>query len=153
MEISRNEISKNLIYEELKKLFLEKGYPEKNLFFENKLPFQYQNLSFELTLDLLVKTERTLLILKYHPSKGGLSSFERPLLALTRIFFNPLPFYAVLTNLEHFILIEVLPQKTYRGDKELLPTFEALRNYQTPSEKPFNLELERKILVLYLSGG
>lgn len=153
MEISRNEIPKNLIYEELKKLFLEKGYPEKNLSFENKLLFQYQGLTFEITLDLLVKTERIPLILKYHPSKGGLSSFERPLLALTRIFFNPLPFYAVLTNLEHLILIEVIPQKIYRGDKEILPTFEALRNYQAPSEKPFNLEIERKILAFYLSGG
>jgi len=153
MEISTKEISKDLIYQELKSLFLEKGYPERFLFWDLNYPFSYEGLNFEVNLDLLVKEEAPLLILKYHPSKGGLASFERPLLAFARLIFQPLPSLAVLTNLEHFILIEVKPRLFSRGGRELLPDFESLKKYQASFERPFNPEVERKILAFYLSGG
>jgi hypothetical protein len=153
MEFGKEPPSQDLILTALKTLFLQKGYPEESFQLKKELFFSYQGLSFELELPLVIEKEQTLLIVNYHPSKGGLSSFERPLLAIARIFFNPLPYFALLTNLQTFILIEVYPQITLRGDSELIPNYASLLKYTPPFFKSFKKEFEEKILALHLSGG
>ncbi len=152
MEISSTKIPKELILNHLKTLFLKKGFPEKFLTWERIFYFNYNDLEFEIEITLVVEEKRPLLILYYHPSKQGLSSFERPLLSMARLFFNPPPYYAFLTNLQDYIVIEVYPQKIKKGGEEIIPDYEALRNYHPPFEKPFNKTIEEKILAFYLSG-
>ncbi|MCS7149505.1 MAG: hypothetical protein RMI93_02040 [Caldimicrobium sp.] len=100
-----------------------------------------------------MKGERTLLIVDYDPSLRGLSCGERPLLAIARIFFDPPPYFALLTNLRDFILIEVASQKIQKGGPEIIPTYEELLKYNSKEKKPYRIDLEEKILGLYLSGG
>ncbi|PMP63407.1 MAG: hypothetical protein C0197_02645 [Caldimicrobium thiodismutans] len=153
MEISSKEISKDLILSHLKTLFFKKGYPENFLFWEKIFYFNYNNLEFTVEITLVVEEKRPLLILNYHSSKLGLASFERPTLSIARLFFNPLPYFAVLTNLQNYILLEVYPQKIKKGGEELIPDYKTIRSYQPPFEKPFNKDIEEKILAFYLSGG
>lgn len=153
MEIGSEAFSKKLILNSLKDLFLKKGFPQELLNWERIFLFKYQNLEFEVELTLTIEERRPLLILNYHPSKRGLSSFERPLLAIARLFFTPPPYFAFLTNLSHFIMIEVYPQRITSGGPELIPEYETLKTYLPPFEKPFKREVEEKILAFYLSGG
>lgn len=153
MESGRETLSQELILEQLKNLFLQRGYPEESLQLKNKFSFSCKGLSFEIELPLIVRTEKILLIANYHPSIGGLSSFERPLLAIARIFFDPLPYFALLTNLQSFILMEVYPQRISRGEPDIIPPYELLLSYTPPFMKPFKREFEEKILALHLSGG
>ncbi|MEZ0344619.1 MAG: hypothetical protein ABWJ99_07480 [Caldimicrobium sp.] len=153
MEKGSAEISQELILEHLKALFLSKGYPEKLLQWKKTLFFNYNNLEFAIQLTLIIEEKRPLLILYYHPSTRGLSSFERPLLSIARLLFNPPPYFAVLTNLKDFIFIEVYPQKIKKGGEELLPDYETLKEYQPSFEKPYNKNIEERILAFYLSGG
>ncbi len=153
MEYGREALSQELILEQLKKLFLQRGYPEESLQIKNQFFFSCKGLSFEIELPLIVRAEKTLLIVNYHPSIGGLSSFERPLLAIARIFFDPLPYFALLTNLQTFVCIEVYPQMVSRGEPDIIPPYEVLLSYTPPFVKPFKREFEEKILALHLSGG
>lgn len=138
----------------LKKLLLNKGYPEGTLFFSKIFEINLHNLYFKITLPLLVTHQgKTLLILDYHPSRKGLSSFERALLAKARLLFEPPPYLAYLTNLSEFICIEVYANKSMRGGDELLVDFKTLTSYEPPFMKPYKRNLEEKILALYLSGG
>jgi len=138
----------------LKELFYQKGYPENSLFFEPIYFFSLGELSFEFSLAAVVNFDsKPLLILDYHPSQRGLSSFERPLLSIARLFFDPLPYFAFLTNLSDFICIEVYTPKILKGTSEILPNFKDLLAYTPPPLKPYKREIEEKILAFYLSGG
>lgn len=138
----------------LKELFYKKGYPENTLSFEKAYFFSVEGLSFAVTLATVVSYEgKTMLILDYQPSKRGLSSFERPLLAIARLFFDPLPYFALLTNLSDFICIEVYCHKIKKGSSELLPEYKDLLTYTPPTLKTYKKEIEEKILAFYLSGG
>lgn len=153
MEISSKEVSKELIHNHIKALLLKKGYPANLFQWKKTFPFTYNGLTFEVELPLVLEDDKPLLILYYHPSKRGLTSFERPLLSIARLFFSPPPYFAVLTNLEDYILIEVYPQIIKRGGEEVFPDYESLMRYQPPFEKPYNKSVEEKILAFYLSGG
>lgn len=153
MEIGSKETSKELTINHLKTLFLKKGYPERYLKWERTFLFTYKNFEFLVEITLTVEDEKPLLILYYHPSKQGLSSFERPFLSVARLFFSPPPYFLVLTNLEDFILIEVYTHTIKKGDEKVLPVYKTLKSYQPPFEKAYSRDIEEKILAFYLSGG
>lgn len=153
MEPGSKEISKELVFNHLKLLFLKKGFPENILIWDKSFYFTYNHLEFEIEITLVVGEKRPLLILYYHPSKRGLSSFERPLLSIARLLFNPQPYFAILTNLQDYILIEVYPQNFKRGGEEIIPDYQTLIKYRPPLERPFNKTIEEKILAFYLSSG
>ncbi len=146
-------LSENGILEKLKTLFLQKGYPKESLSFNKILSFTLNSLTFEIYLPLVIREKEPLLIVDYHPSKGGLSSFERPLLAIARLFFEPIPFFALLTNLRDYLLIEVYLQRSSKGTEEIIPDYNFLKSYKPSYLKPFKKEVEAKILAFFLSGG
>ncbi len=138
----------------LKNIFLKKGYPESSLILSSSFSFSYGKLNFHIEIPLTVKTNgKVMMVVDYKPSRGGLTSFERGLLALARVLFNPVPAYALLTNFTDYILIETLPVKFIRGNEDLIPSYSRLLSYRAPFEKPFKPDLEKKILAIYLSGG
>lgn len=142
------------IKEIIKEVLLAKGYPEKVLFYDKTFNLSIQTLSFELTLPVVINHERkTLVIFDYHPSIGGLASYERPLLAIARLFFNPPPYFAILTNLTDYICIEIYRNKILKGRADIIPDFNELLSYTPPPLKSFQREMEEKLLALYLSGS
>lgn len=153
MEICKDAPSEKEVIERLYSLFLEKGYPLEALHKEVRIAFSLADLTFEIFLPLVVKKEKPILITYYEPSLRGLSCAERPLISIARLFFDPLPYFAILTNLQNYIKIEVPSQRITKGGKEIIPTFEVLNNYTPTTAKPFKRDLEEKILALYLSGG
>ncbi|MFN3568333.1 MAG: hypothetical protein ACK4UR_05445, partial [Caldimicrobium sp.] len=138
----------------LKNLFLQKGYPENTIILQQKYYFSCNELSFSFYLLLIViYQEKYLLILDYHPSKRGLSHLKRPLIAIARLFFNPPPYYAILTNREDFYCIEIYPMTIKKGSSEVIPNFTELLSYKPLETRGFRREVEEKILAFYLSGG
>lgn len=153
MENSQSSFSKGLTIDHLFSLFSKKGYPESSLKKAYSIFYTKGPISRSITLPLVVKEERTFLIADYDPSLRGLSCGERPLLAIARIFFDPPPYFALLTNFRDFILIEVASQKIQKGGSEIIPTYDELLKYNSKETKPYIIDLEEKILGLYLSGG
>jgi hypothetical protein len=159
MEAGKKEVSLETLTPEkvaliLKEIFLKRGYPEDALLLSQVFTFSYGKLRFHIEVPLMVKTNsKVLMVVDYKPSQKGLTSFERGLLALARVLFDPVPVYALLTNFSDYILIETLPVKFIRGNEDLIPSYSGLLSYRAPFEKPFKPELEKKILAIYLSGG
>ncbi|RKX59355.1 MAG: hypothetical protein DRP29_04800 [Thermodesulfobacteriota bacterium] len=142
------------IVEDLKKVFLEKGYPESILFTFCSFTFTLDKLNFNFKLPLVVKEENKIyFVVDYKPASAGLASFERGLLALARVLFHPLPFYSLLTNLEKFLLINNYTCETKNGGKNIIPFYEEIKTSIPSRFKQFNMDIEKKILALYLSGG
>ncbi|MFN3504874.1 MAG: hypothetical protein ACK4Y7_01510 [Caldimicrobium sp.] len=153
MEDSGSTIPQEIITS-LKNLFFQKGYPANTISLLQKFNFYHNDLFFSFFLPITITyEEKTLLILDYHPSKRGLSHLERPLIAIARLFFNPPPYYAILTNVENFYCIEVYPQIIKKGGAEVVPDFPDLLAYKPLDSKVFKKEIEEKILAFYLSGG
>ncbi|MFN4196395.1 MAG: hypothetical protein ACK4FM_00085 [Caldimicrobium sp.] len=153
MEDSRSQISEESITF-LKNLFLQKSYPENTIILQQKYQFTWNELSFSFSLPLIIiYQEKCLLILDYHPSKRSLGHLERPLVAIARLFFNPSPNFAILTNGEDFHLIEVYPLRIKKGKSEIIPTFSELLSYKPSETKSFSKEVEEKILAFYLCDG
>lgn len=153
MGISSKEISLKEKLPILKAQFLRKGYPLNTLEENLLLHFTYQNHSFLISLPLIIKEDlQTLLVvdLKFNPS---LISFERGFLALTRLLFKPLPYFALLTNLSNYHLIEVSSGKCLRGSEEIIPSYSEIKKCFPFSLKSFSKELEERILAIYLSKG
>lgn len=137
----------------LKNIFKEKGYPE-NFFLENqKLFFSYKNLTFDIYLPLILKTDSQILFIVDYKPQENLTISERGIVALARILFNPPPYFSLITNLKYFILIDTYTAKKKKGGKEIIPDFESLKNYKPHITKTFKPEIEKKILAIYLSGG
>jgi len=137
----------------LKNIFKEKGYPE-NFFLENqKLFFSYKNLTFEIYLPLILKTDSQILFIVDYKPQENLTISERGIVALARILFNPPPYFSLITNLKYFVLIDTYTTEKKKGGKEIIPDFESLKNYKPHITKPFKPEIEEKILAIYLSGG
>ncbi len=137
----------------IKVLFQEMGYPEEVIRLYFPVEFFFQELKFSFFLPLVVKdSQRVLLILDYKPS--SLSSFERGILALARGYFSPPPALAIITNGEEAIKIEIISGKTIKGPlKNLIPSFEELKNLEIPSFSEDRVQKERRLLYIYLSGG
>lgn len=137
----------------LKNIFKEKGYPE-NFFLENqKLFFSYKNLTFDIYLPLILKTDSQILFIVDYKPQENLTISERGIVALARILFNPPPYFSLITNLKYFVLIDTYTTEKKKGGKEIIPDFESLKNYKPHITKPFKPEIEEKILAIYLSGG
>ena len=137
----------------LKNIFKEKGYPE-NFFLENqKLFFSYKNLTFDIYLPLILKTDSQILFIVDYKPQENLTISERGIVALARILFNPPPYFSLITNLKYFVLIDTYTAEKKKGGKEIIPDFESLKNYKPHITKLFKPEIEKKILAIYLSGG
>ncbi len=155
MANSRKEVSLKEKIDFLKNFLLQKGY-SLNFFEEDvKFHFVYQNYSFLISIPLVVKENfQTFLFvdIKITPS---LFSLERGLLALARVLFKPLPYFALLTNFTSYHLIEVSSGKCLRGSEEVIPKYSEIKNYSLASKdfKSFKKELEERILAIYLSEG
>ena len=150
---SKEKISLNSEISILKNLLKEKGYPEKCILERNEVKFSYKELEFEISIPLVIKNNsNTLLIVEYKPQEN-LTISERGMIALARVLFSPPPYFALITNLKDFVLINVYTYEKEKGGKEIIPNFEKLKNYNPPMIKPFKPEIEKKILAIYLSGG
>ncbi len=137
----------------LKNTFLNLGYPEELFIEDLKLDFSYNSLKFEVTLPLIIKEkDQVYFLVDYKPQKN-LHFFERGMLALARLFFSPLPYYAIITNLEVFALIDLYEFKVIKNGKEVIPRYEDVKKHSPPPPKGFKEDLEKKILAIYLSGG
>jgi hypothetical protein len=150
---SKEEISLESAILVLKDLFKSKGYPE-NFFVEKVvLPFSYKSLSFEVLIPLIIRdNSQTLLIVDYKPQEN-LTVSERGVIALARVLFNPPPYFALITNLRDFILINPYTGEKKKGNKKIIPNFETLKNFNPEFTKTLNPQIEKKILAIYLSGG
>lgn len=153
MEKCRDSLSTEIISENLYSLFVSRGYPSLSLFRDVSIDFSYNSSFHTLWFPLVVRTEIPLLITYYDPSRGGLGSSARPLLAMARILFKPQPLYAVLTNLTDYILIEVSSGETNRGDESVIPDFSDLIESKSSATAKFNEDIEKKIVALHLSFG
>jgi hypothetical protein len=143
---------KNALFS-LKELFKSKGYPE-NLFLENQpISFSYNTLNFTLEIPLIIKENQQVYFLVDYKPQERLSFFERGILALARLFFSPLPYFGLVTNLKTFALIDLYEFKVTKGTADLIPDYQSLLLYQPSQPKAFKPELEKKILAIYLSGG
>jgi len=147
MGISKEEISK------VKDFLLKKGYPEKFLEEEVVIPFSYNNLNFEVYLPVIVRdSDKVYMIVDYKPQER-LHVFERGLIAIGRLFFRKLPYFALVTNLKDFVLVNIPEVKVTKGKEDVVPSWEDLKSFKVFNTKPFKPELEKKILAVYLSGG
>uniref|UniRef100_A0A7V5XH73 Type I restriction enzyme R protein N-terminal domain-containing protein n=1 Tax=Thermodesulfobacterium geofontis TaxID=1295609 RepID=A0A7V5XH73_9BACT len=137
----------------LKNIFKEKGYYE-NFFLEGKnYQFSYKEKTFDIFIPLIIKNNSKLLFIVDYKPQENLTLSERGIIALARVLFNPPPYFALITNLKDFVLINVYTQKKEKGGKEIIPIFSELKNYKPEITKSFNIEIEKKILAIYLSGG
>jgi len=137
----------------LKELFLSKGYSEKMFLWDTIIPFSYNSLHFEVRIPLIIKKEPKIYFLVDYKPLEKLTFFERGLLAVARLFFSPLPYFAIVTNLKEVALIDLYDFKVKKGSLELIPSYAQIKDYSPPEPKKFNPELEKKILAVYLSGG
>uniref|UniRef100_A0A7V4N3A6 Type I restriction enzyme R protein N-terminal domain-containing protein n=1 Tax=Thermodesulfobacterium geofontis TaxID=1295609 RepID=A0A7V4N3A6_9BACT len=150
---SKEEILINEALLILKNIFKEKGYHEKCFLEGENYQFSYKEKIFNIFIPLIIKSNSKLLfIIDYKPQENLILS-ERGIIALARVFFNPPPYFALITNLKDFVLIDIYTQKKEKGGKEIIPEFSELKNYKPKITKSFNIEIEKKILVIYLSGG
>lgn len=153
MENSQEEISLESAIFILKNILKEKGYPENCFFEKQKLFFSYKELIFDLFIPIIIKyNSQPLLIIDYKPQEN-LTISERGITALARLLFNPSPYFALITNLKEFILINIYTGDKIKGGKEIIPEFKAVKDYKPEIVKKFDTEIEKKILVIYLSGG
>jgi len=150
---SKEEILVNEAFSILKNIFKEKGYYGNCFFEEGNYQFSYKEKPFNIFIPLIIKyNSKPLLTVDYKPQEN-LTPSERGIIALARVFFNPPPYFALITNLKDFVLIDVYTQKREKGGKEIIPDFSELKKYEPKIIKSFNLEIEKKILAIYLSGG
>ncbi len=150
---SQKEVSLESAILILKNLFKHKGYPEELFLEKNNIFFSYNKLSFEIFIPLILRdNSQTLFIVDYKPQEN-LALSERGLIALARVFFDPLPYFVLITNLKDFILIDPYTGEKKKGDEKIIPEFETLKNYTPEPAKKFKPEIEKKILAIYLSGG
>ncbi len=137
----------------LKEIFKAKGYPE-NSFLENQIiSFSYNNLRFTIEIPLIIKENNQVYFLVDYKPMEKLSFFERGVLALARLFFKPLPYFGLVTNLKTFALIDLYNFNITKGEKNIIPTYDVILSYSPGFSKEFKPDLEKKILVIYLSGG
>lgn len=150
---SKEEISLESAISIFKDLFKDKGYP-KDYFVEKVVfPFSYKSLSFEVVIPLVIRdSSQTILIVDYKPQKN-LTISERGIIALARVLFNPPPYFALITNLRDFILINSYTGEKKKGNQKIIPDFETLKNFTPKFTKTLNPQIEKKILAIYLSGG
>jgi len=143
------------VAEKLKELFLAKGYPEHSLKTFVSFTFTFNDTTFNLILPLIVELkERCILLCYYKSSVRGLLSFEREALALARVFSSPPPKYALLTNLQMFVLIDVKSGKYEIGGVEKIPDYNPNILLAEPFDDAFfDPNVEKRLLYLYLSGG
>ncbi|RUM88674.1 MAG: hypothetical protein DSZ24_03100 [Thermodesulfatator sp.] len=140
---------------DLKKFFLEQGFPEETL----KTPPEVV-----LTLGLspqrvraalaVVSDGRPLLVADYAP--GAVRSRLRGLLAYARLAFPRKPPPLILqTNGQEFALAEVASGKEIAyGGPEVLPPWEALKNWPAPPPvERRRLPIEEKVLFIHSTGG
>lgn len=150
---SKEEVSLDPILTTLKTLFKNKGYPEEGFIEKKSLIFSYKNLSFEILITLVFKhNSQTLFIVDYKPQQN-LTFSERGMIALARVFFDPPPYFILITNLKEFILINPYTGEKKKGDERVIPEFITLKDYKLEFTKSFDLQIEKKILAIYLSGG
>ncbi len=153
MESSRETVFVEKAVSFLKNLFKEKGYPEDSFDENHIISFSYNNLNFTIEIPLIIKKDsKTYFIVDYKPMER-LSIFERGILALARLFFDPLPYFGLVTNLKDFVLIDLYEFSVIKGKKEIIPEYKALVSHSPKKLKEFKPELEEKILAVYLSGG
>ncbi|WP_022854635.1 hypothetical protein [Thermodesulfobacterium thermophilum] len=147
-------VFKNFFIEkQLSFIFSTLGYPETLFKFNTKLFISLEDFSYELTLPLLIQEkDHTYFWVDYKP-QNFLSCFERGFISLARLVSNPLPFFGVITNLTEFILIDFYQGKTSKGNKKIIPPYGKIKTYTPGLPKPFNPEIETKILRLFLKGG
>ncbi len=137
----------------LKEIFKAKGYP-KNSFLENQIiSFSYNNLNFTIEIPLIIKENNQVYFLVDYKPMEKLSIFERGILALARLFFKPLPYFGLITNLEEFVLINLYDFNVTKGKKDIIPDYDFILSYSPKTSKEFKPDLEKKILAIYLSGG
>ena len=143
------------IAKKIKELFLAKGYPEHSLKTYVPFSFNFNDATFNFILPLIVELKETCILLcHYKSSVRGLLSFEREALALARIFSSPPPRYALLTNLQMFVLIDVRSGKYEIGGFEKIPDYNPNISLAQPFEYAFfDPNIEKRLLYLYLSGG
>ncbi|NPA40182.1 MAG: hypothetical protein GXO57_07050 [Thermodesulfobacteria bacterium] len=138
---------------ELKKIFVEKGYPESFFVWNTVIPFSYNSLHFEVKIPLVIKENSKIYFLVDYKPLEKLTFFERGILAVARLFFSPLPYFAIVTNLKEFALIDLHEFNVKKGDISIVPEYRGIKDYIPPQPKKFKPELEKKILAVYLSGG
>jgi hypothetical protein len=153
-EVDKTTLDKEVV-KKLKELFLVKGYPEQSLKTFVLFTFTFNDTTFNLILPLIVELkERCILLCHYKSSVRGLLSFEREALALARMFSSPPPKYALLTNLETFILIDVRSGKYEIGGFEKIPDYNQNILLAQPFDDAFfDPNVEKRLLYLYLSSG
>lgn len=150
---SQEEISLDSVLFTLKNILKRLGYPEECIFEKQKFSFSYKDLVFDLSIPLIIKFNfQNFLIIDYKPQEN-LSVAERGITSLARVLFNPPPYFALITNLKEFILVNVYTGDKKKGGKKIIPKFTTLKNYKPETTKSFNPEIERKILAIYLIGG
>lgn len=153
MENSEKKISLNTHLSLLKNIFKEKGYPERFFKERIKYKFSYKNFIFEFEIPLVIKHDFQTFFLADYKLQENLIVSERGILALARVFFDPLPFFALITNFKKFILLNLYTNEKQIGNKELIPEYKFFQFYQPKEKKLFKIEIEKKILAIYLSGG
>ena len=135
------------------KIFIEKGYPKESLSFFFPVNITNKDLQFSFFLPLVVKiSDMVYLIVDYKPA--SLLSYERGILSLARSYFKIPPPLAIITNGKDAIKIWVYSGKSTKNFfNEVIPKFEELRElkFQTISEE--KRKKEKKLLLMYLSGG
>jgi hypothetical protein len=153
-EIDKTSLDKE-VTKNLKELFLAKAYPEHSLKTFVSFTFTFNDTTFNLILPLIVELkERCILLCHYKSSVRGLLSFEREALALARVFSSPPPKYALLTNLQMFVLIDVKSGKYEIGGVEKIPDYNPNILLDEPFDDAFfDPNIEKRLLYLYLSGG
>ncbi len=152
-KVDRTPLDKE-VANKLKELFLVKGYPEDALKTLVPFTFSFNDATFDLILPLIVELqERCLLLCYYKVAVRGLLSFEREALALARLFSSPPPRYALLTNLQVFVLIDVRSGKYELGGIEKIPDYNPNLLEEASNELFFDPKIEERLLYLYLSGG
>ncbi|QER41614.1 hypothetical protein F1847_02215 [Thermodesulfobacterium sp. TA1] len=150
---SPEKVPQDRVLENLVSIFKTLGYPESLFIFNFKLSFSLSGINHELILPLIIQEkDQTYFWVDYKP-QTFLSCFERGFLSLARLLTNPLPYFGIITNLTEFILIDFYVYKTYKGKTEIIPHYTEIKTYSPSPAKPFNPEIETKILNLYLKGG
>jgi hypothetical protein len=150
---SKEEILVNEALSILKNIFKEKGYYENCFFEERNYLFSYKEKTFNIFIPLIIRHNSKLLLIADYKPQENLTLSERGIIALARVLFDPPPYFALITNLKDFVLINIYTQKREKGGKEIIPEFSKLKSYKPELIKSFNIEIEKKILAIYLSGG
>ncbi len=153
MGINKKEVSLNTYFFLLKNIFKDKGYPEKFFKEGTKYKFSYKSFVFEFEIPLIIEQDFQSLFIADYKLQKNLTFSERGIIALARVFFDPLPYFALITNFKEFILLNLYTTEKQKGNKDIIPEYKSFQFYQPKEKKPFKLEIERKILAIYLSGG